>query len=597
MRFLREISPVEWVIACTALLLFVQYGLLPREVFFAPDEGMRLIVSRNLQPDSPFTGIVRYESRSVDPELAFVPYFDQWFSVAPGAELQVSYPIVWFAALIAPLYMLGGSPLAQAFPILCGALTGLLAGRTLDLLAGRLAATLGVIVVMLAIPSSLYSFLLWEHQLSAALCLLALACWVEHQTRPRFLFAATGAAAAACACAFRIEASFVAVPALLWIGYEQLVKMKAAGRKRLAVAGAVLGLCGILGTLYWFVARDTPYRLPVLAPALAPAQFERSLLQVVRVFVGYDASTFTSAALLGVLFVAGIGLLAKRHDQFACAGIVAGVLIATAVITALSVLRIEPFRVVNPGLLCGAPLLVLAILPLGSRANEDARLRFLRRALLTVFVGFVAGAFLTPRLASRAGGVMVQIGSTWGSRYFLAMYPLMAVAALASLLALLRAARRAPMATARVGVLTGAAAFGIGLAMAAGFLVNAIGLTRIDADKRIVLKECRAAWQASADVLVTDDWWRAPECADQTRPAYLLVRSPRALPDLRRALFNSSGQLELAYASRSGRLALQTLTESLGACFTVKQLPDTRSTSAGLVTRLSLVRRTAQCNP
>jgi len=94
MRFLREISPVEWVIACTALLLFVQYGLLPREVFFTPDEGMRLIVSRNLQPDSPFTGIVRYESRSVDPELAFVPYFDQWFSVAPGAELQVSYPIV-----------------------------------------------------------------------------------------------------------------------------------------------------------------------------------------------------------------------------------------------------------------------------------------------------------------------------------------------------------------------------------------------------------------------------------------------------------------------------------------------------------------------
>uniref|UniRef100_UPI00404A0077 hypothetical protein n=1 Tax=Candidatus Roseilinea sp. TaxID=2838777 RepID=UPI00404A0077 len=76
---------------------------MPCEVFFSPDEGMRVIVSRNLQPESIFTGIIRYENRQIDPRLEFAPYFGQWFSVAPGPELRVSYPIVWFAALIAPL--------------------------------------------------------------------------------------------------------------------------------------------------------------------------------------------------------------------------------------------------------------------------------------------------------------------------------------------------------------------------------------------------------------------------------------------------------------------------------------------------------------
>ena len=311
---LREVSPVEWVIACAALLLIVQYGLLPREVFFSPDEGMRVIVSRNLQPESIFTGIIRYENRQIDPRLEFIPYFGQWFSVAPGPELRVSYPIVWFAALIAPLYALGGVTLAQLLPLLCGALTGLLAGRILHQTVGKGAATLGVIAVMLAIPSSLYSFLLWEHQLALALCLLALACYVEYQTRRRALVVVVGAAAATLACALRIETVFVVVPALLWIGWEQFSAAEAPVRRRLVVVGAAGAAVGLLAGLYWFIARDTPYRLPALAPAISPARLERTSLQVIRVFVGYDASPATSAAMLCALLVGGGALFARRHD-------------------------------------------------------------------------------------------------------------------------------------------------------------------------------------------------------------------------------------------------------------------------------------------
>ena len=596
---LREVSPVEWVIACATLLLVVQYGLLPRDAFFSPDEGMRVIVSRNLQAESIFTGIIRYENRPIDRHLEFVPYFDQWFNVAPGPELQVSYPIVWFAALIAPLYAPGGVALAQTFPLFCGALAGLLAGRILHQIAGKGAATLGVIAVMLSLPSSLYSLLLWEHQLALALCLLALACYVEYQTRRRVPVAVVGAAAATLACALRIETLFVVAPALLWIGWEQFTAAAAPLRRRIVVLGAATASVGLLAALYWFIARDTPYRLPALAPALSPAQLERSALHIIRVFVGYDASPATTTTLLCALGIGGGALFARRRDPVLCAAIGAGALIAAALITALSILRIEPFRVVNPGLLCGAPLVVLAILPAGPQTADDTRLRFLRRALMIIFVGFAAGAFLTPRLASRAGGVMAQVGSTWGSRYFLALYPLMAVVALTNVVSWMRALRHtdAPAARDRSRAASAIAlSAGLGMALATGMLVNVIGLTRIDADKRIVLPGCQAGWQAGAEALVTDDWWRAPECAAHTAPAYLLVQSSEMLPALRQSLFDS-GTVELGYASQSGRLALESLVQSLEPCFVVRRLPAVSGSPANPVTRLSLTRKADPCLP
>jgi hypothetical protein len=286
--------------------------------------------------------------------------------------------------------------------------------------------------------------------------------------------------------------------------------------------------------------------------------------------------------------------LAARRNPTACAAVGAGALIVTTLITALSILRVDPFRVVNPGLLCGAPLLVLSILP---QAGEDARLRFLRRALLMIFAGFVVGAFLTPRLASRAGGVMAQVGSTWGSRYFLALYPLMAVVALANLMSWMRAIRQtdAPAAQERPRAATAIAlGAGVALSLATGILVNTIGLTRIDADKSIVLPGCQAAWRAEADALVTDDWWRAPECAAQSGPAYLLIQTPEMLPALRQSLFDR-GELELAYASQSGHISLESLVAGLDPCFVVNRLPDVVGDNSAPVIRLSLTPRAGSC--
>jgi hypothetical protein len=168
--------------------------------------------------------------------------------------------------------------------------------------------------------------------------------------------------------------------------------------------------------------------------------------------------------------------------------------------------------------------------------------------------------------------------------------------AVANVVVLLRLART--KATRVDAPLVNSAVLSVGLALAVGMLVNLVGLIRIEADKRIVLPECQAVWQAGADVLVTDDWWRAPECASRAEPAYLLVQSPQALPALRRALFeNSSDPLELAYASQSGRLALQTVVDELEACFFVQQSLPAQDGPAGQVTRLSLSRRIIYCHP
>ena len=267
-------------------------------------------------------------------------------------------------------------------------------------------------------------------------------------------------------------------------------------------------------------------------------------------------------------------------------------LIATALITALSALRIEPFRVVNPGLLCGAPLVVLAILPAG-----DAPLRFLRRALVMILLVFVIGALLTPRLASRAAGVMTQVGSTWGSRYFLALYPLMVIVGLANLMSWVRAARQTDTPTAQDRS-RAASAIALGasmaLSLATGILVNTIGLTRIQTDKSIVLPGCRATWQTGAAALVTDDWWRAPECAAHPAPAHLLIQSSQMLPALRQSLFDG-GARELAYASQRGRLSLESLVDSLETCFLVTRLPETSGSLNNAVTKLLLAPRTERC--
>ena len=574
------------MIACTALLAVVQYGLIPRDVFFSPDEGMRVIVGRNLRPDSIFSGLIHYENRSIDPGLEFVPYFEQWFDVAPGPELRVSLPIVWFAALISPLLAIGGVNLAQVFPLVCGALAGYLAGRILLRVSRKSIAVVGVVAVTLAVPSSLYSLLIWEHQLVLALCLFALAGYVEYQTRRRWAWLLVSAITLVAACALRIETIFVAAPAVMWLGMEQAASLRHSIRKRLVVAGAVGVGLALLGGVYWFIAQDSPYRWLVVAATLDADRLERGALQVMRVFAGYGTSATTSVSLVGALLAGCIAFACARRYPAARVIIGATLLLVTTVITVLSILHIEPFQVMNPGLLSGAPLLILALLPTG-----DEPLRFLRRALIFVFVGFAAGALVIPSLAARAGNVMTQVGSTWGSRYFLALYPLMAMVALANIAQWNRAGVDGrPIA--KWG--TAGLWFAVILSIAAGILVNAVGLTRIQVDKNIVLPGCQAGWQAGVGVMVTDDWWRAPECAAHAAPSYLLARSTRALASLRAALFDSR-VVELTFAARSGHVSLDALTEALETCFVVHQSQTLPGERLGNVVRLDLTPRADTC--
>ncbi|MCS7061260.1 MAG: hypothetical protein RMN25_08830, partial [Anaerolineae bacterium] len=302
-------------------------------------------------------------------------------------------------------------------------------------------------------------------------------------------------------------------------------------------------------------------------------------------------------ALFGVLGIGGAALLAARGNVIARAGIGAGILIAVTAVTALSILRVEPFRMTNPGLLGGSPLAVLAVLPAGIVTVKTPSLRFLRPAIAVILVGFVVGAFLMPRLASRAGGVMVQIGSTWGSRYFLMLYPLLALVALTHVTAWLRAVQHGDASSVQRRWRTaGAVALGAGISVSliGSFLVNGVGLARMITDKSIVWAGCQAVWRTEAPVLVTDDWWLAPECAARPTLAYLLVENPDMLPILTSNLY-AAGTTQLAYASQTGRLSLNALIASLERCFLVQTVQGQPAGQQGGPVVLNLTPRSPTC--
>jgi hypothetical protein len=282
-------SPYEWVLACTVLLFLIQYALLPRQLFFAPDEGMRIIASRSLRSDSLFTGLIDYQGQWIDMRFQYVPYYQTWFSVVPGPELRLNHSQILFGTLIALFERLGGVNLAQALPILCGAFCGLCTANILTRVARKGIAILGVIVVMLALPSALYSFLVWEHQLVLTLCLLALWCYLSYQANQRGWLLALSIASLVLACVLRVETIFVVAPAILLLGWQQMGQWatRSPAVKALIVL-LVIALIAALGGVYVLLSRYIPGRIPQPSVDWSPQQY---LNAVNRRFVPADGAT------------------------------------------------------------------------------------------------------------------------------------------------------------------------------------------------------------------------------------------------------------------------------------------------------------------
>jgi hypothetical protein len=438
---------------------------------------------------------------------------------------------------------------------------------------------------MLALPSTLYSFLVWEHLLVLALCLLAVWAHLVYQERRRVAALVVAIASVVLACTLRMETAFVIAPITVWATWQHLRRQpsqQAGHRAWIGLVGVVL--LTLMAIIYVLFAQDVPGRLPRLILNWTPQRVEQIQNSLLYLLVGYGATPATWILLLftAVLGNAAIWVLRTRSAAAACTA--AAILLATGIITLLSVLRVTPFGVVNPGIVGASPLLMLPLL--ATQPDADARLQPLRRGLWTVLAGYAAGAFLFPALAFRPASVMTQMNSTWASRYFLTLYPLTALLALAALHTWWAHAGRSTVRT----VLGTAVALSLGV----GILGNLTGLFRIWEDKIHIRQACQAIWTMGERIVVTDDWWRAEECAANAAQTYLLVHDQNELDDLTQTLW-AAGVNTFTFASRNGIVPEQQLVQKLSACYRIESVTRHDAANSGASAQVALRRRSDRC--
>lgn len=578
--YFLSFSPYEWVIACTVLLLCIQFVFLPRQTFFSPDEGMRIIASRSLRADSLLTSLIHYQGQWLDTRMQFTPYYSAWFTVRPGPELRLNYSHILYGTLLAPFVALGGVAGAQILSILCSALMGLCTAHILQHVAGRGIAILGVICLMLILPSALYAFLVWEHILALALFLLAVGCYLAWQNKRRVALLILGAGSLLLACMLRIEMAFVIAPVLIW-AFARPSHLSHSQRVRTWWVTALMLI--VMGIIYWWLTTYTPQRLPRLTLSFDALWLQRADKAVRYFIAGYGA---TDATLIGLLISVVAGSLALwrfRHHPTATVVLAAAAILLASLLDALSLLNISPFSVTNPGLLGSAPILLAAFLAPG---NPRAPLHFLRRGLLTVIAGYIIGIVFFSALAFRAASVMSQTSSTWADRYFLVLYPLAGLVAMSSIQGWLRLRAK------RWG--KGLFCIAVGVSFGVGVMGNLMGLSRIAEDKQLITAACQPIWQSDAHVVITDDWWRAEECAADARQAYLLVTDSKLLPALNQTFWHS-GTDRFIFASRDGILPIQTLEDSLSQCYKFKVVDNTNDQFGIFLAKVILEKRPTQC--
>lgn len=578
--YFPSFSPYEWVIACTVLLFCIQFVFLPRQTFFSPDEGMRLIASRSLRTDSLLTSLIHYQGQWLDPQIQFTPYYSAWFSVLPGPELLLNYSHILYGALLAPFVALGGVAGAQVLSILCSALMGLCTAGILQRIAGRGIAVLGVICLMLILPSALYAFLVWEHTLTLALFLLAVWCFLAWQSKPRVALLILGAGSLLIACVLRIEMAFVIAPVLIW-AFGRWPHQTRNQRIRIWSVTALMLIA--MGIIYGWLTTYTPQRLPRLTLNFDALWLQRADKAVRYFLAGYGATDATLIGLLVILVIGSLALWIFRQRPTVTITLATSIVLLASMLDALSLLNIPPFGVSNPGLLGSAPVLLAAILVPGGMRDP---LRFLRRGFLTVIAGYLVGTVFFSSLAFRAASVMSQTSSTWADRYFLVLYPLAGLVALQTIHGWLGLpARRWSK------VLLGIA---VGVSFGAGIMGNLMGVSRIADDKQLVAAACQPIWQSDAQVVITDDWWRAEECAADARQTYLLVTDPKLLPALNQTLWRSDID-QFIFASRDGILPLQTFQDSLSQCYKFKVVDNTNDQFGMFFAKVVLEKHQTEC--
>lgn len=490
-------SSAAWAagaVLLAALVYLVTLVFLPKQGFWLIDNGNKFLQMRALIESGYRSAVIPCPGQALDPKFDFNPLPFPFSVVKAGRLYSIFCPV--FALLSSLPYRAFGFTGLYVLPFLAslGTLAGVFAlGRLLGL--GTRSRAAAVLLAALGTPLWFYSVNFWEHIVAVCLLTWAIVLCLTYRSSGQVRHIMGGGALAALAVYFRDEL-YLFLPVLLGAVLLQLPRERwvDAGFRFIEAGvfalvplwclntyytgspmgfhlgehiGTSHGLLGHLGDRYtvfyrllaalhiqdsisWVIA------LPYLALYLRNPQLARERFQV-----AVPVACLLATASFGVTLSGYLATTGTAHGPI--------------------------WTMLNANSLFSAsPLLILAFLRL--RGDEEAATA--RKALWLIALGY-------PLLYCMVAPSLGTYSTHWGNRFFLMLYPLLALLCVANLAAWLRTLPRR-----RVLSL---AAVGLAAVASLGAQVYSINLLY-----RAQLYSCRlnrVVGQAPEEVVVTNSWF------------------------------------------------------------------------------------------
>jgi hypothetical protein len=527
----------RWTFAA-ALLVATVYGislsLLPKHVFWMPDEGAKLFELEACSVS--WTGRVTYRlpfaGQRLLPGNEFLPGFD----VFPEPQttdsgklyLQFDSPIV-FPLVTAPFFHAFGPVGLYILPVVSGWLIAMLSG----VMASWFDPVLGpyaVLLVGLATPVWFYSEVFWEHTVAALLGLIAIGLVVRAPRRVESIAATVPVLVLA--AMFRTEMMVLgAALVVAWVvvfindrrraaaGAHDAIDRRLSGRWGflLLVLGSTVGLGIILNT-----AMTARHRgLIRVLPERVDQAFD-GIVNIphgmVDVFINSHhlgprmSAAWNTAAITAVFLALAAPLVRSARVQ---AVMVVAALSMMLSCSAALIVAAEPYRGLH-GLFPVAPFAILWPFALRHAWQRgDAPLLALGTATwVYLLLGFAALA-----LTYINRGVL-DVGMQWGQRYLLTAYPMLAILSLVAV--------RAQRASSAPGWLQTASLTLVVLLVASGVGLEVRGIRMLYGTRGLMAQWDEA--MRSEGPIVTTVWWIPPSVADLCLTHEMYFMWPAGIP-------------------------------------------------------------------
>jgi len=206
-------DPLIWTTCGLLVFYLIWVAFYPSEIFWSLDEGGKYLhvqsIARAGNPSTPLP----YPGRYLDRNLQFVPLMfwsrseDQIYSWWP-----VGFPLISTA-----LYLVFGWYGVYILPVVCGAVTSLLAGLLVRSIIPhtKWLAVIATLIAGLTTPVTFYSTTFWEHTLSVALVMGSILATLHAWHRGRIAWLVAGGTFLALSAYFRSDMLAVAAGMLL----------------------------------------------------------------------------------------------------------------------------------------------------------------------------------------------------------------------------------------------------------------------------------------------------------------------------------------------------------------------------------------------